>query len=69
MTEVATGAQFEIMVDGKPRSYRDSKAIAVEAGKYLKERHPTQDVKVRDIRNDSVTAIGWEKGTAFVQNH
>ena len=24
-----TGAQFEILVDGKPRSYRDIKAVAI----------------------------------------
>ena len=25
-----TGAQYEIIVDGKPRSYRDTKATAIE---------------------------------------
>ena len=24
-----TGAQFEILVDGKPRSYRDIKSVAI----------------------------------------
>src|SRR5262245_12058241 len=27
----APGAQFEISVDGKPRSYRDRKAVVIEA--------------------------------------
>jgi hypothetical protein len=34
-------AHFEIVVDGVSRSFRDDKAIALEAGKTLKERHPT----------------------------
>jgi hypothetical protein len=34
-----SGAQFEILVDGKP-SYRDTKVIAIEAAAYLKARHP-----------------------------
>src|SRR5438046_9148178 len=28
-----TGAQFKIIVNGKPRSYRDDPAIAIESGK------------------------------------
>jgi hypothetical protein len=44
-----TGARFEIAVDGKPRSYRDVKATAVEAATYLKTKHPHGDVTVRDI--------------------
>jgi hypothetical protein len=29
-----SGAQFEIAVDGKPRSYRDTKAMAIEAAEF-----------------------------------
>jgi hypothetical protein len=32
----APGAQFEISVDGKLRSYRDRKAVAIEAAEHLK---------------------------------
>jgi hypothetical protein len=28
----------EISVDGKPRSYRDTKAMAIEGAEYLKRR-------------------------------
>ena len=28
--KTASGAQFEISVDGKPRSYRDTKEVAIE---------------------------------------
>ena len=44
MTETNGGAQFEIIVDGKPRSYRDVKAVAIEAALFLKECRPTQEV-------------------------
>jgi hypothetical protein len=63
----AEGASFEISVNGKPISNRDDRAIAIEAGKYLKERHPNSEVMVRDIRDNSTTMIGWEKGLAFVK--
>jgi electron transfer flavoprotein alpha/beta subunit len=61
------GARYEIIVDGKPRSYRDDRAIAIEAGMHLKEQRPTSEVIVRDIGTNSSTAIGWEKGKAFIQ--
>jgi hypothetical protein len=31
-------AQFEILIDGKPRSYRDIKAVAMQAAAFLKNR-------------------------------
>jgi hypothetical protein len=64
---VDTGAQFEIIVGDKPRSYRDDVAIAIEAAKYLKERHPTQEVSVRNLQDGFVTVIGWEGGKAVVK--
>jgi hypothetical protein len=45
----APGAQFEISVDGKPRSYRDRKAVAMEAAEYLKSKHPNSEVVVKDL--------------------
>jgi hypothetical protein len=36
--KVNPGANFEIIVDGKPRSYRDNLDIAVEAAKHLKSK-------------------------------
>jgi hypothetical protein len=62
-----TGAQFEIIVDGVSRSFRDDKAIALDAARFLKERQPTQAVSVRDMRNGTVVDIGWEAGKAFVK--
>jgi len=45
----AGGARYEIAVDGKPRSYRDEKSIAIEAAQYLKSKHPNVLVTVRDL--------------------
>ena len=39
-----TGAQFEISVDGKPRSYRDTKAIAIASAESLKSRYPNSNI-------------------------
>jgi hypothetical protein len=59
------GAQFEITVDGTPRTYRDVKAMAIEAAKLLKEKSPGLAVSVRDMRDGSITEIGWDAGKAF----
>jgi hypothetical protein len=60
-----TGAHFQIILDGKPRSYRDEGQTALEAGIFLKERHPQSEVVVRDMRNDVRTVIGWKNGLAY----
>ena len=49
------GAQFEISVDGKPRSYRDTKVTAIEGAEYLKQRHPHSEVTVKDLKSGEVT--------------
>ena len=41
-----TGADWEIVVDGKPRSYRDDLEIAREAARYLKSRNPKSELAV-----------------------
>jgi hypothetical protein len=37
-----TGAQFEISVDCRPRSYRDVKAVAIASAEFLKSRNPNR---------------------------
>jgi hypothetical protein len=66
-TIMNTGAQFEIIVDGMARSYRDDKTIAIDAGMQLKETQRGSDVRVRDMRDDSIVVIRWEGGKAFVE--
>jgi hypothetical protein len=60
-----TGAYFQIIVDGKTRSYRDEEQTALEAGMFLKQRHPQSEVVVRDLQNDVRTVIGWKNGSAY----
>jgi hypothetical protein len=43
-----TGAQFEILVDGKPRSYRDTQPTAMDAADFLKSRSPHSEVAVKN---------------------
>jgi hypothetical protein len=35
-----TGAQYEIRIDGAPRSYRDRKDYAMEAARLIKSKNP-----------------------------
>ena len=43
------GARYEIFVDGKSRTMRDTKAVAIDAGEYLKSKNPNVEVAVRDL--------------------
>ena len=58
MNSNSTGAQFEILVDGKSRSWRDVQETAFEAARYLKEKNPHSDVAVRDARNGATVSMG-----------
>ena len=46
-----TGAQFEIRIDGTPRTYRDRKDFAMDAASFLKSRNPHSVVEVRDLKS------------------
>ena len=61
MVQTQIGACFAIKVDGKTRSYRDRKEIAIEAGEYLEQMQPQSEVIVRDVRDNSITVIEREK--------
>ena len=51
------GAQFEILVDGKPRSFRDIKAVAIASAEFLKTRNPHSEVAVKDLQTGEVTVV------------
>jgi hypothetical protein len=57
-----TGAQFEIRIDGTPRSYRDRKDYAMEAARLLKSKQPHSMVGVKDLKNGDVTAVPLRPG-------
>jgi hypothetical protein len=44
-----TGAQFEIRIDGTPRSYRDQKVIAMQSTEFLKRNNPNSVVELKDF--------------------
>ena len=59
-----TGAQFEIRIDGTPRSYRDRKDYAMEAARFLKSKNPHSMVEVKDLQSGDVTAVALNTGVS-----
>jgi hypothetical protein len=59
MRQKAPCAQFEILIDGKPRTYRDRKEFAIDAAEYLKRKHPNSDIVVKDLQSGEVTKIKY----------
>jgi allophanate hydrolase subunit 2 len=57
-----TGAQFEIRIDGAPRTYRDRKDMAIESAEFLKARNPQSVVEVKDLQSGDVTAVALRPG-------
>ena len=51
------GAQFEVRMDGTPRTYRDRKDYAIEAARLIKSRQPHSIVEVKDLQSGDVTAV------------
>jgi hypothetical protein len=54
------GAQFEIAIDGTPRTHRDLKALAIEAAEQLKRKHPHSAVVVKDWQTGETTAVSYK---------
>jgi hypothetical protein len=51
------GAQFEVAIDGTPRTYRDDKAMAIEAAEHLKRKYPHSAVTVENLQTGEKTAV------------
>ena len=49
-----TGAQFEIRIDGTPRTYRDRKELALLGAQILKPRNPNSVVRLKDLKRGKV---------------
>jgi len=54
------GAQFEISIDGTPRTYRDRKELAIEGAEPLKRKHPNSDIVVKDLQSGEATKIKYK---------
>ena len=57
MTTTPSGAQFEILVDGKPRSYRDIKAVAIASAEFLKSKSPNSAVAVKNLKTGEIAPV------------
>jgi hypothetical protein len=56
------GAQFEIRIDGVPRTYRDRQDIALQTARLLKPRNPHSVVKLRDLQTGEETVVAFKSG-------
>jgi hypothetical protein len=51
------GAQYEISVDGVPRTHRDRQDIALQTARLLKSRNPNSVVKLKDLQTGEETVV------------
>jgi hypothetical protein len=56
------GAQFEIRIDGTPRSYRDRKDFEMAAARLIKSKNPHSMVEVKDLQSGDITAVALRPG-------
>ena len=59
---VIHSAQFELSVDGVPRSYRDRKDLALQSALVLKSRNPNSVVKLKDLQTGEEIVIAFKVG-------
>jgi hypothetical protein len=57
---VIHSAQFELSVDGVPRSYRDRKDLALQSAQILKARNPNSVVKLKDLQTGEEIVIAFK---------
>ena len=57
-----TGAQFEISIDGVPRTYRNQKDIALQSAQFLKTRNPNSVVKLKDLKTGKEIVVAFKSG-------
>jgi len=55
-----TGAQFEISIDGVPRTYRDRKDFALLAAQILKSKNPNSVVKLKDLQTGEEVVVAFK---------
>jgi hypothetical protein len=55
-----TGAQFEISIDGVPRTYRDQKDIASLAAQNPKSRNPNSVIRLEDLQTGEEIVIAFK---------
>jgi hypothetical protein len=60
-----TGAQFELSIDGVPRTYRDQKELALLAAQILKSRNPNSVVRLKDLNTGEEIVIAVYGGATI----
>ena len=55
-----TSAQFEISIDGVPRTYRDQKELALLAAQILKSKNPHSAVRLKDLESGEEIVIAFK---------
>ena len=55
-----TGAQFEISIDGVPRTHRDQKDLALLSAQILKSKNPHSAVGLKDLKTGEETVIEFK---------
>ena len=55
-----SGTQYEISVDGVPRSYRDRQDIALQTARFLKSKNPNSVVKLKDLQTGEETVVAFK---------
>ena len=54
--------QYQISVDGVPRTYRDRQDIALQTARFLKSQNPNSVVKMKDLRTGEETIVAFKAG-------
>lgn len=54
------GAQYEISIDGVPRTYRDRQDIALQTAQLPKSRNPNSVVKLKDLQTGEETVVAFK---------
>lgn len=57
------GAQYEISIDGVPRTYRDRQDIALQTAQLLKSRNPNSVVKLKDLQTGEESVVAFKAGS------
>ena len=56
-SEDCLGARFEILLDGKTQSCRDTMLTAMGAATFIKSQNPNSKVAVRDLQTGQLTVL------------
>ena len=59
---VIHSAQFELSLDGVPRSYRYRKDLGLQSAQILKSRNPNGVVRLKDLQTEEEIVIAFEPG-------